>query len=354
MENVRFCWFAPTSGEFAHVNSEEPTELPSIDYIIKVAQEAENAGFNDILVPIDSKCMDPIVSSAYILENTERINTLIAYRPGITSPQILATMLSTLNNNNKGRVRLNMVQGNLNEALRQGYDVGDTKQLPLRMKSFSKSLRELLYAQGKHDYSDSFYTYKGATVNPKFETRPPAMFIGGGQFAMELAGEHYDYYLTFGDSVEKISKYVKSAKEYAKNHFNRDIKVGIGINVVVRNTTEEAWSACQELLSQATEESILDAKSYYIKNKAIGGRSYVELEQDDFILESNLWAGLAQVRYGPVATIFGSYEEVANKIVDYYDVGVEYFSLTGYPFIKEVENVGKVIKIVKSKLTVHC
>ena len=354
MESIRFCWFAPTSGEFAYVNSAEPTEAPSIDYVVKVAQKAEKHGFNDILIPIDSRCMDPVVSAAYILENTEQINTLIAYRPGITSPQILASMLSTLDNE-RGRVRLNMVQGNIHEALRQGYDVGDSMELPLRMRSFSKSLRELMYADGEqHEYADNYYTYEGATVNPKLKTSPPTMFIGGGRYAMELAAELYDYYMTFGDSVEKIGEYVKAAKNYAQSNFNRDIKVGIGINIVVRDTTEEAWNDCQKLVSHATEESIEETKSYYAKNKAIGGRSYEELVENNFILEPNLWAGLAQVRSGPVATIYGSFEEVTNKIMDYLDVGVEYFSLTGYPFIGEVENVGKVIQMVKSRLTVSC
>lgn len=346
--NAKFCWFAPTSGDYKYVSSSEPMELPSMDYIIEIAKKAEKANFDDILIPIDPRCMDPIVSAAYILENTNTINTLIAYRPGITSPQVLATMLSTLDKN-KGRVRLNMVQGTSADALQQGYSTGNFEHSRARMKSFSKSFRELLYSSEMHSYKDDFITYEDATVNPKIIDLPPQMFIGGGEYAMHLAGEMYEYYMTFGDSIDQISIYVKNAKDYAMKTFNRELKVGIGINIVARETSAEAWEACQNLVSNSSEESFQEAEKYYSKYPALGGRSIEDLKKNNYIIDTNVWAGLAMVRSGPVATIYGSYQEVADKLKKYCEIGVEYFSLTGYPYIEEVENVGKVIKIFKSR-----
>lgn len=349
LNNIEFSWFAPTSGDYEYVNSPEPMVPPSIDYIVKIAKKAESAGFNDILIPIDPRCMDPIVTASYILQETNKLNTLIAYRPGITSPQTLATMLSTLDNN-KNRVKLNVVQGTPKDALMQGYRFPEPEKKAMHLQSFSRALKKLLSSEGKHAHRDDFFEYEKATVNPSF-SRPPKMFIGGGLPAMKIASELYDYYLTFGDTVEKISEYVIAAKKYSEDNFNRKIKFGMGINIVARESKEEAYNDCLKLLHGVTDEQLKEMEKLYKKRKALGNRDYMDLVKKDFILEENLWLGLAQVRFGPVATIYGSYEEVANKIMDYQSVGIDYFSLTGYPYMEEVENVGKVIELIKVSVT---
>lgn len=303
-------------------------------------------GFNDILIPIDPRCMDPVVTASYILKETNKLNTLIAYRPGITSPQMLATMLSTLDNN-QNRVKLNIVQGTPKVALMQGYRFPEPEKKVKHLQSFSRSLKKLLSSDGIHTHRDEFFEYEEATANPGF-SRPPKMFIGGGLSAMKVASELYDYYLTFGDTVEKIREYVIAAREYSKVNFNRKLKFGMGINIVARENKEIAYKDCQKLLQGVTDEQLDEMKNFYSKHKALGNRDYRELVNKDFILEENLWLGLAQVRFGPVATIYGSYEEVANKIMDYHSVGIDYFSLTGYPYMDEVENVGKVIELIKA------
>lgn len=350
MNNIEFCWFAPTSGDYEYVNSSEPMAPPSIDYVVEIAKKAEFAGFNDILIPIDPRCMDPVVTASYILQKTNKLNTLIAYRPGITSPQVLATMLSTLDNN-KNRVKLNVVQGTPREALMQGYRFPEPEQKSMHLHSYSRALRELLVSEGQHQYSDEFIEYEQATVNPNISS-PPKMFIGGGVSAMKIASELYDYYLTFGDTVEKIQEYITTAKNYSQENFNRKLKFGMGMNIVARESTEEAYRDCQNLLYGVTDEQFVEMEKFYSENKALGNRNYSELVKKEFILEKNLWLGLAQVRFGPVATIYGSYKEVADKILDYNSVGIDYFSLTGYPYMDEIENVGKVIELIKAPVKI--
>ncbi|MFJ7369576.1 LLM class flavin-dependent oxidoreductase [Lysinibacillus sp. NPDC098008] len=349
MRDVKFCWFAPTSGDFEYVCSATPSEEASISSIINIAKDAEAMGFDDILIPIDPRCMDSIITASFILQNTSKINTVIAYRPGITTPQVLGTMLKTLDNNTN-RVKLNLVQGTVNDALAQGYPADSLAFLQNRMYSFAKSFTELLHANGFHNYEDEHYIYKNASINPIHQSFELPLFVSGGEFAMRLAGEFFDYYMTFGDSIDNIKAYIEAAKSYARVHHQRTIKVGMGVNIVARATTEEALNDCHKMILHASDESLQQTRAYYRQHLALGNRKFEDLASNDFMIDRNVWAGLAQVRTGPVATIYGSYEEVANKIADYIDIGVEYFSLTGYPYRKEVENVGKVIHLLKKEL----
>lgn len=339
MENTHFCWFAPTSGDIRYVGSDEIINC-SNQHIIKIAKMAEETGFNEILIPVSADCMDPIVTASNILSNTNSLKVLIAYKPGMASPQVLGTMINTLDDG-RNRVNINVVQGDLIEARRQGLNVGKTREeLQSYLYEWSQSLRTLLDSNNPINYNGNYVKLENAEIHPKTPKPSPQMFLGGGRFAMEVASEFYDYYLTFGDTVDQIRSYVEVAQNNALHKYGRKLKVGMGINVVARKTHQEALEACEQLISRASKHNILKSRIYYMKNKALGGRAFKELESHNFIIDKNLWVGLAKVRFGPISTIYGSYEEVRGKILQYKEAGIDYFSFTGYPFSEEVDRIG--------------
>lgn len=342
MRNLEFCWFAPTAGDYQCVG--KLIEQPSIDYIVELARKTEELGFSHILVPVNSRCMDPFITSSSIVAATKKLKVIVACRPGMISPQVAATSLNTIDNK-QSRIHVNVVQGNLFEARKQGYEFGEIKQEEERMEEFSYCLKNLLENNNSFSFKGNFYDIQDATVTPKSQLdHRPMMFIGGGNFAMRLSVQYYDYYLTFADSINTISKYIQQLNEIEEK-YNRKIKKGIGVNIVARKSHEEAWQACKELISDVSREKIVRSRFHYLKtNKVAGGHNYLELKKNNFLLEDNLWLGLALARTGSVSTIFGSYDEVAEKIFNYAKLGISFFNLTGYPLKSEIEHVSEVIK----------
>lgn len=49
-EDMKFGWFLPTAGDGKYVGV-APEREPSLDYLIDVAQTAEKAGFEFVLIP---------------------------------------------------------------------------------------------------------------------------------------------------------------------------------------------------------------------------------------------------------------------------------------------------------------
>ena len=64
-----------------------------------------------------------------------------------------------------------------------------------------------------------------------------------------------------------------------------------------------------------------------------GGRT------DHLEVAPNLWAGIGLVRGGAGTALVGSHEEVADRIAEYHDVGIDEFILSGYPHLEEAYRV---------------
>ena len=53
------------------------------------------------------------------------------------------------------------------------------------------------------------------------------------------------------------------------------------------------------------------------------------------VVYPNVWAGIGLVRGGVGTALVGSYDEVADRIAEYHDLGFDEFILSGYPHLEE-------------------
>ena len=338
-KGIEFCWFAPTAGDKREIGTGEYISAPDVNYVIDVSQKAEENGFDSILVPVCDKCMDPFIVSALILQNTKKIKTITAINPGMASPQVLGTMISTIINKFGNRIDLNLIKGNISTAIKQGLIVKEESELANLLDEFTSCLIELLQSQEPVTFDGSIIKLNSAQVIPH-ALQAPKIYIGGGPFSLDIAAKNSNTYLMFADSLEKVNAGVRNAQQMSIDKYNRHIDIGIGLNVVARKTHLEAIEACNKLISNVPRNTRLKMKYYYSKN-SIMGRTIKEIEQKNYFLEDNIWLGLAKARIGPITTLYGSYEEVSDKIKRYHDVGVTCFSLTSYPLLEEVERIGE-------------
>src|SRR6187200_2413263 len=73
------------------------------DYIRAVAQAQEYGGFDRFLVAFHSTSPDSLLVAAYAASVTDRINLMIAHRPGFVTPTVAARQLATLDQLTNGR-----------------------------------------------------------------------------------------------------------------------------------------------------------------------------------------------------------------------------------------------------------
>src|SRR5690606_20908783 len=87
----------------------------SLELFTRVATAAERAGFEYALVPVQTLCWEAWVSCAMVSARTERIKMLVAARPGLIAPTVMAKMISTFDQLSGGRLSINLIAGG-------GYD----------------------------------------------------------------------------------------------------------------------------------------------------------------------------------------------------------------------------------------
>src|SRR5439155_26473789 len=92
-----------------------------------VAKAHENAGFDRALLAFHSTTPDGLQIGQHVLGVTDRLNVLIAQRPGFTAPTLLARQLATVDQLSGGRVALHVITGGNATELKQDGNVVDDK-----------------------------------------------------------------------------------------------------------------------------------------------------------------------------------------------------------------------------------
>ena len=116
------------------------------------------------------------------------------------------------------------------------------------------------------------------------------------------------------------------------------MRFGVRLHVIVRETSEEAWAAADKLISKLTDADIAAAQANYARMDSEGQRRMAALHggrRDKLVVGPNLWAGVGLVRGGAGTALVGNPEEVAARLQEYVDLGVDSFVLSGYPHLEE-------------------
>jgi alkanesulfonate monooxygenase len=63
--------------------------------------------------------------------------------------------------------------------------------------------------------------------------------------------------------------------------------------------------------------------------------------RDSLVVAPNLWAGIGLVRGGAGTALVGSHEEIADRIAEYHEAGIDEFIFSGYPHLEEAYRFGE-------------
>ncbi|MEV6343048.1 LLM class flavin-dependent oxidoreductase [Actinoplanes sp. NPDC051851] len=342
-------WFLPTTGDSrsivgvddrggrsTHTDGASLRE-PDIDYLVDVARAAERTGFTGVLTPTGTWCEDAWLTTAAIARETGTLRFLVAFRPGSLSPTLAAQMAATFQRISRGRLMLNIVTGSDAAEQQRFGDWLDKDQRYARTGEFLSVLRGAW--QGPYDFEGSHYRVAGALA-PRAFTPPPIYFGGSSPAALQVAADHADVYLTWGEPPAAVAEKIAAVRALT----SREIRFGIRLHVITRDTSEEAWRVAQSMLDALTPEQIATAQSSLRKADSVGQQRMLDLhggKLDALEIYPNLWAGVGLVRPGAGTALVGSHTEVADRIAEYHELGIDEFILSGYPHLEEAYHAGE-------------
>jgi alkanesulfonate monooxygenase len=337
-EPIVLHWFLPTGGDSRDVlpTSDGNRRAPSRDYLAQVARAADTLGFEGLLTPCGTMCEDAWLATASLLGETTRVKFLVAFRPGLLSPTLAAQMASTYQRMSGGRLLLNIVTGA--EPTEMGR-FGDWLDKDTRYRRAGEFLGIMKAAWGPRpvDRETEHYKVVGATTRAEPDPAPPIYFGGASAVAEQIAAEHVDVYLAWGEPPDMVGERLDRMRELAAAH-GRTLRFGIRFHVITRDTSAEAWAVAERILATMDPAAIAEAQAEFARTASVGQQRMAALHggsTDQLEIHPNVWAGIGLVRGGAGTALVGSHDEVADRIAEYHDLGFDEFILSGYPHLEE-------------------
>ena len=331
-------WFLPTHGDGRYLGSQVGARHVSLPYLSQIARAADDLGYFGVLLPTGRSCEDSWVIASAMVPLTERLRFLVAVRPGLQEPAVAARMTATLDRISNGRLLINVVTGgDPQEAKGDGIFMAHGERYAVTdefLEIYRKLLRlEPTSFEGKH-----LRIQDGSLLYPPVQTPYPPLYFGGSSDAgMQVAANHVDTYLTWGEPPKDVAEKLATAKAVAAAR-GRSFEYGIRLHVIVRETSREAWAAAEDLIRHVDDETIATAQQTYARYDSVGQQRMARLHggrRDKLEVSPNLWAGVGLVRGGAGTALVGDPDEVAARIKEYMALGIDKFILSGYPHLEE-------------------
>jgi alkanesulfonate monooxygenase len=347
---MKFHWFLPTNGGdgrhvvsgghgVEHGSAGRPASVP---YLGQIARSAEQLGFEAALTPTGAWCEDAWLSTAMLAPLSERLKFLVAFRPGLTSPTLAAQMAATFQNLSGGRLLLNVVTGGESHEQRAYGDFADKEGRYRRCDEFLEIVTRL-WAGETVTFDGDFLKVEGAALQQIPDPIPDIYFGGSSPAAGDVAAKHADVYLTWGEPPAAVAKKIAWIRELAEKQ-DREIRFGIRMHTITRDTSEEAWHEADRLLEGIDEATIKQVQEGLKKSESVGQQNMLALNngsKDGLEIYPNVWAGVGLVRGGAGTALVGSHTEVADRVEEYAALGIDEFVLSAYPHLEGAYQFGE-------------
>ena len=355
---LTFDWFLPTTGDSRALvggGHSVPSDLgraggsfdtagrfrePDLKYLVQVARTAEDLGFDAVLTPTGTPCEDAWVVASALIPETERLKFLVALRPGLITPTLLAQMSSTFQRLSGNRLLLNVVVGgDPSEQLRFGDRVTKDDRYA-RAEEFLQVFRESFTDAGS-SFTGDYYDVEDARTRKTAQV--PEIYLGGSSAAAgPVTAKQTNVYLTWGEPPAAVGEKIEWIRKLAADE-GRTVRFGVRLHTISRDRSEDAWAVANTLLSQLDPAEVEKAQAVLASSESEGQRRMRELHGGQYDptdarsleVHPGLWSGVGLMRSGAGTATVGSHTEVADLIAEYASVGIEEFVMSGYPHVEE-------------------
>lgn len=343
---MQISWFIPTTGDGRYLGSEVGSRATDLAYLTQIAQAVDQLGFYAALTPTGNSCEDPWVIASSLIAATKRLRFLVALRPGVMSPTLSARMASTFDRLSGGRLLINVVTGgDPNEAAAEGIFLPHDERYAVT-DEFLSIWRDVMAGESVDFKGKYLQVQKAKVYYPALQRPYPPLYFGGSSTAgIELAARQTDVYLTWGEPPHLVAEKISRVREAAARH-GRTLRFGIRLHVIVRETSEAAWRDANELIRYVDKDVVERARQGLARFDSEGQRRMAALvhgSPENLEVSPNLWTGIGLLRSGAGTALVGDAETVAQRMLEYADLGIDSFILSGYPHLEEAYRVKELL-----------
>jgi len=339
-------WFFPTGGDERYMGTSYCRRDATLDYLSQIARALDGLGYYGALLPTGTGCQEAWITATALMAVTQRLRFLVAVRPGVMPPAQAARMAATFDQLSNGRILINVVTGSGKEGMAaEGIAIEYSDRYAVT-DEFLTIWRGLL-RDGTMEFSGKhlFITGGRNEYAPVQKPYPPLWFGGSSDEGIQVGAKHADVYLTWGEPPDMVAEKLERVRRAAREQ-GREVKFGIRMHVIVRRTEEQAWEAAQELIRYVDDVDIAKAQEMQAKRDSEGQRRMMSLHKgsrNNLMVGPNLWSGIGLLRPGVGTALVGSAENVAKRMQEYSDIGIDTFIMSGYPHLEEAYRFAEMV-----------
>jgi len=339
---MRYGYWLPVFGGWLR-NVEDEGMSASWEYVQRLAKRSEEIGYDITLVAelllndikgINAPSLDAWSTAAALAAITERLELMVAVRPSFHPPAILAKQAANIDRISNGRLALNVVSAWWKDEARRfgaAFDEHDDR--------YARTQEWLDVVDGAWrlsalNYQGRFYRHDDLVLEPKPVVRPgrprPTIYAGGeSEAAKTLIARQCDAYVMHGDPPERIAPKIadmRRRREQASEALGVELpplQFGVAAYTIVRDSEQDVRAEIDRITNVAEGSPGYGNYREWIANTKL--EQQVSL-QDYSVSNRGLRAGLA-----------GTADQVAERVAQFADAGVDLLLLQCSPQLEEME-----------------
>jgi len=291
----------------------------AFQYAVDVLRTAEDAGFETTLIAerFNGPDLEAWMLTSALAVETRSIELIVAVHPGIFHPQVVAKMAVTLDQISGGRAAVNLING----WWRQEFDLYSNgawldrnDQRYERMEEFMTVLTEL-WTKDTPRFQGRFYRVEDGSLPSTAVRRPyPPLYCSSlspiGRDAAARLGDYWfptqierdDGYTDFDWTIARVAEEMADMDARCAS-YGRAMRHGVSGHVIATRTREEALARARDI------------------------HAYGDLGMMNAVVSKSMNTGLV-----------GTYEDVAQRLLRYADIGVEFTLLHFHPMLEGLES----------------
>ncbi|HVW46376.1 MAG TPA: LLM class flavin-dependent oxidoreductase [Solirubrobacterales bacterium] len=343
----RFGVWAVVSGAWASRHHPDDPEDASWRRNRDLILEAERLGFDSTLVAQhtinpsghDKDQLEAWTASAALAALTERIEVICAIKPYLYHPAVLAKMALQIEEISEGRFAINLVNAWYKpELLNAGIGFPEHDQRYAYGGEWLEVVRRLMAGervsfQGEH-FQVSDYELRPIDA---YRARPRIYLGGESEPARALAAAQADVWFINGQPPEVVKGLMDDVA--ARPRSGAPIRFGLSAFVIARETEKEA------------EEELAYAWELAAQDKPDLEHVYRNADPKAVMFQTFQKYPHIGTNGGTAAGLVGSYDQVAERIRQFHELGIELFMLQFQPFEREMRRFAEEVRPRVESLT---
>ena len=311
----------------------------------------EQAGFDKVLVGYTATSAEGFLVASHAAAHTERLGYLIAHRPGFVAPTLAARKAATLDQFSHGRVSLHIITGGSDTDQAKDGDWLDHDTRYRRTDEYLTVLRRAWTEERPFDFQGEFYRVAGAfsEVKPVQKPHIPLYFGGASEAAHRIGARHCDVYMLWGEPLAAIKSRIAEVRAVGRE-VGREPRISVSLRPIIAPTEARAWDKARGILATVREKQ---GDRTLPLPEAVGARRLVDFAREAEVHDKRLWTPIAAAMGGAGNTtaLVGTPEQVAESLLDYYELGVSTLLIRGFDPLADAAEYGReLIPLVRAEV----